>query len=80
MVLCVVTLRMEANSSPSEILVPWNSSENISYPDGLLLSLQKNAGTVPCSRRLLVCFLLGNSLVSEFYMPTFRNTLSVPSS
>jgi len=27
-----------------------------------------------------VCFLLGNSLASEFYMPTFRNTLSVPSS
>jgi len=27
-----------------------------------------------------VCFLLGNSPVSEFYMPTFRNTLSVPSS
>jgi len=26
----------------------------------------------------VVCFLLGNSLASEFYMPTFRNTLSVP--
>jgi len=25
-------------------------------------------------------FLLGNSPASEFYMPTFRNTLSVPSS
>ena len=23
----------------------------------------------------VVCFLLGNSLASEFYMPTFRNTL-----
>jgi len=23
----------------------------------------------------VVCFLLGNSPVSEFYMPTFRNTL-----
>jgi len=22
-----------------------------------------------------VCFLLGNSLASEFYMPTFRNTV-----
>jgi hypothetical protein len=31
-------------------------------------------------RRVLyvVCFLLGNSLASEFYMPTFRNTLPVP--
>jgi hypothetical protein len=28
----------------------------------------------------VVFFLLGNSLASEFYMPTFRNTLSVPSS
>ena len=27
-----------------------------------------------------VFFLLGNSPASEFYMPTFRNTLSVPSS
>ena len=26
----------------------------------------------------VVCFLLGNSPASEFYMPTFRNTLSVP--
>jgi len=25
-----------------------------------------------------ICFLLGNSPASEFYMPTFRNTLSVP--
>ena len=33
-------------------------------------------------RRVLnvVCFLLGNSPASEFYMPTFRNTVSVPSS
>jgi hypothetical protein len=28
----------------------------------------------------VVCFLLGNSSASEFYIPTFRNTLSVPSS
>ena len=28
----------------------------------------------------LVCFLLGDSLASDLYMPTFRNTLSVPSS
>jgi hypothetical protein len=27
-----------------------------------------------------VCFLLGKSLVSEVNMPTFRNTLSGPSS
>ena len=28
----------------------------------------------------VVCYLPGNSPASEFYMPTFRNTLSVPSS
>ena len=28
----------------------------------------------------VVCFLLGNSPASEFYMPTFQNTLPVPSS
>jgi len=26
----------------------------------------------------VVCFLLGDSLASEFYTPTFRNTLCVP--
>jgi hypothetical protein len=30
--------------------------------------------------RVVVCFLLRNSLPSEFYMPMFQNTLSVPSS
>jgi len=28
----------------------------------------------------IICFLLGNFPASEFYMPTFRNTLFVPSS
>ena len=28
----------------------------------------------------VVCFLLGDSPASDFYLPTFRNTLSVPSS
>jgi hypothetical protein len=27
----------------------------------------------------VVCFLLGNSPASQFYMPTFRNTLTLPS-
>ena len=26
-------------------------------------------------KKKVVCFLLGNSPASEFYMPTFRNTL-----
>ena len=28
----------------------------------------------------VVCFLLGNSPVSEFYVPMFQNTPSIPSS
>ena len=28
----------------------------------------------------VVCFLLGDSSASDLYMPTFRNTLSIPSS
>jgi hypothetical protein len=37
---------------------------------------------IPNFRRVLtvVCFLLGNFLASEFYMPKFRNNFSVPSS
>ena len=31
-----------------------------------------------CHVLYVVCFLLGNSPVSECYMPTFWNTLSVP--
>ena len=31
-------------------------------------------------RKYVICFLLGDSLASDLYMPTFRNTLSVPSS
>jgi hypothetical protein len=34
---------------------------------------------LPCSECCML-FLLGYSPASEFYMPTFRNTLSVPSS
>jgi len=33
-----------------------------------------------CCALNVVCFLLGNCLASEFYMPTFQNTPSVPSS
>ena len=29
---------------------------------------------------IILCFLLGSSPASELYIPTFRNTLSVPSS
>ena len=31
-------------------------------------------------KQSVFCFLLGDSSASDLYMPTFRNTLSVPSS
>jgi hypothetical protein len=45
----------------------------------LALIIKDNAATED-NVSTVVCFLLGNSPASEFYMPTFRNTLSVPSS
>jgi hypothetical protein len=33
-----------------------------------------------CKTGFFVCFFVGNSPASEFYMPTFQNTLFVPSS
>jgi len=45
------------------------------------LQLQGSIFLISNFRRVLnvVCFLLGNFLASEFYMPTFQNTVSVPS-
>jgi len=34
-----------------------------------------NFAYAPKKDTFIVCFLLGNSPASEFYMPTFRNTL-----
>jgi hypothetical protein len=43
---------------------------------------QKKENPISNFRRLvnIVCFLLGNSPTSEFYMLTFQKTLFVPSS
>ena len=54
-----------------------------------LLMNQKQSFSDPCNLHVLpiksfllyvICFLLGNSTASEFYVPTFQNALSVPSS
>jgi len=47
-----------------------------------ILSMEHSSFLISNFRRVLyvVCFLLGNSPASEFYMPTFRNNQSVPSS
>ena len=56
--------------------------------EGGVLAMQCNFRRLPLIflissfRRVqnVVCFLLGDSPASDLYMPTFRNTLSVPSS
>jgi hypothetical protein len=56
---------------------------NIQYNSLLNLNFAKQTKAMASNfRRVLyvVCFLLGDSPASEFYKPTFRNTLSVPSS
>jgi UDP-glucose 4-epimerase len=49
---------------------------------GTITLLEVEYNTNPRSKlnQFVVCFLLGNSPASEVYMPTFRNTMSVPSS
>jgi len=48
--------------------------------DGNKMELQEIGWEVVDWIDLVVCFLLGDSPASEIYMPSFRNTLSVPSS
>jgi len=47
--------------------------------DGSKIILQDHCDSV-VHLGSVVCFLLGNVPASGFYMPTFRNTLYVPSS
>jgi len=57
-------------------------SSLISLFQGLAVACKKIYLMISNFPRVLyvICFLLSNSPASEFYMPTFRNTLSVPSS
>jgi len=60
----------------------WECGEDISWPNQVGKNLEKLNNLISNFRRVLnfVCFLLGNSPASKSYIPTFRNTLSVPSS
>jgi hypothetical protein len=55
----------------------WNDREITNNPSFLE---NKKPRLHPTDMGFVAGFLLGNSPASEFYMPTFRNTLSVPSS
>ena len=58
-------LKMRGDMTSIPYLPPWHAQKKIYF-------------MISNFRRVLnvVCFLLGNSPASEFYMPTFRNTLS----
>jgi len=51
-------------------------------PENGGMSVKEGKVSISNFRRVLnvVCFLLGDSPASEFYIPMFRNTLSVPTS
>ena len=68
-------LRASRSSRTTRVSPSWLCpSSPILAPAALIFALQSQ------KYNNIFCFLLGNSPPSEFYMPTFRNTLSVPSS
>ena len=72
---CDVQYRRFAESSDRYRLCTFLRSDTVTQPNNIITLISN-------FRRVLnvVCFLLGYSPASEFYMPTFRNTLSLPSS
>ena len=67
-----------SNSVISVFFLPW--SETVSIVHVLFISQFLEVSSLFlisnfCRVLNVVCFLLGNSVASEFYMPTFRNTL-----
>ena len=68
---CLARLIVEVSRSHT---FSMNSSERVIGPSQRQLTTKHSTNT----RNQVVLFLLGNSPASEFYMPTFRNT--VPSS
>jgi hypothetical protein len=51
---------------------------NISCHKTITIAFNRDLKFSPCSEHYML-FFLGDPLASEFYMPKFRNTLSVPS-
>ena len=63
-----------AHHQELESIIQMVAACGILFPHNILLSYSDMC------RWQIVCFLLGNFLASELYMPTLRNTLSIPSS
>jgi hypothetical protein len=61
---------------------PVSAIQTASTNSGIWHRPENQRVLISSFRRVLnvLCFLLGNSPASEFYIPTFRNTLSLPSS
>ena len=84
--LCYFAHRNAECSSPHPLRAKHKASRPIKHRQNKLLITSytrvptKPSSSPSCSRNVVVCFLLGNSQAFEFYIPTFRNTLSVPSS
>jgi len=88
-------MRISRQPSPVTIMIDQKQLENMEcfkYSGSMLTNDRR--GTCEIKSRItmakvavnkekalfVVCFLLGDSPAAEFYIPTFRNTLSVPSS
>jgi hypothetical protein len=65
-------VQSSTNYNASEVIIAMNPSCASAYE-----CFKKTLNLISNFRRVLnvLCFLLGNSPASEFYMPTFRNTL-----
>jgi hypothetical protein len=76
----------EIQAAPSKQLVfTQEESLNASYTvegfcNNVDLKITARTRKVKIVSIVVLCFLLGNLPASEFYMPTFRKTLSVTSS
>ena len=79
----VAVLGTQASKTETENIEPWRQcTEDVQVLDSKVYcnSYCNEPFTVLAIKsETNVRFLLGNSPVSEFYMPMFRNTLSVPS-
>jgi hypothetical protein len=65
----VISFRLSVclSASMSNRGIQWTDFHEILYWEFLISNFRRVVN--------VVCFLLGNSPASEFYMPTFRNTL-----
>ena len=76
---CACPVHQTTTKLPSTLLAEHQFSAfgNSCGSRGANLFIMRNVTQTAGRYNITVCFLLGNSPASEFYMPTFRNTLSI---